>query len=106
MPPQDRQAAAKLQLEEAELSRLFNVADAWQRAKDRATECTKLAREFQKEARKLEKAADQFLEDAKDERKRAKRYYHQLKAQCTSNHGFAATFAAIDDQAKRSKNTS
>ena len=104
----DIMTAAKLQLTEAETVRLEEIRDAWKASKSRVADLTDAARELTKEARKLEKNADGFLQEAQEERKRAKRHYNALS--WYTDHPAEASRAvwrvASDDKAKDSKQAS
>ena len=64
MPPADPAASFRFALEKAEAVRIEAIADSWKSSKDRADQYTSIARDLKKEARKLEKRADAFLQDA------------------------------------------
>ena len=64
MAPMDIKTAAKLQLKEAETVRLEEIRDAWKASTSRVTDLTEAARELTKEARRLDKTADGFLQEA------------------------------------------
>ena len=75
MPPLDSSHSLKLPREAADAVRIMAAADSCQEAEDRAVQYARIACALKQEARKLEKQAEQFLEDAAAERKKNKRYY-------------------------------
>ena len=70
--------AAELDIAEAEAFRLETIQEAHEAAKKSARAHTELGKKLTWEVRKLEKAADNFFQEAKEQRKRAKRYLQQL----------------------------
>ena len=78
MPPLDPAQSLKLHREAAHAVRISAAAESCQEAKDRAVQYARFACALKQEARKLERQADQFLEDAAGERKKTKRYYNQM----------------------------
>ena len=108
MAPMDIKTAAKLQLTEAETVRLEEIRDAWKASTSRVTDLTEAARELTKEARRLDKTADGFLQEAEQERKRAKKHYNAMA--WYTDHPVEASRAvwrvASDDKAKDSKQAS
>ena len=78
MPPLDSAHSLKLHREAADAVRIMAAADSCQEAKGRAVQYARFACALKQEARKLERQAEQFLEDAAGERKKTKRYYNQM----------------------------
>ena len=72
MPPLDPAQSLKLHREAAHAVRISAAAESCQEAKDRAVQYARIACALKQEARKLEKQAEQFLEDAAAERKKSK----------------------------------
>ena len=72
MPPLDPAQSLKLHREAAHAVRIMAAADSCQEAKGRAVQYARFACALKQEARKLEKQAEQFLEDAAAERKKSK----------------------------------
>ena len=79
-PPPARTPAktAELDIAEAEAFRLETIQEAYEAAKESARAHTELGKKLTVEVRRLEKAADNFFQEAKERQKRAKRYYDQL----------------------------
>ena len=78
MPPLTKAQAKQLNLAKAEAVRIQKLADSERDAKDRADQYISIARDLKKEARKLERQADAFLQDAAAETKKSRKYYQQL----------------------------
>jgi len=78
MPPLDPAASFRLNLAKAEAVRIEAIADSWKSSKDRANQYISIARDLKKEARKLERQADAFLQDAAAATKKSRKYYQQL----------------------------
>ena len=76
MPFRDKCKINIMSKEEA--ARIEALADSWKDAKDRADQYISIARDLKKEARKLERQADAFLQDAAAETKKSRKYYQQL----------------------------
>ena len=72
MPRQDSSHSLKLHREAADAVRIMAAADSCQEAKGRAVQYARFACALKQEARKLERQAEQFLEDAAAERKKQK----------------------------------
>ena len=79
-PPPARTPAktAELDIAEAETFRLETIQEAYEAAKESARAHTELGKKLTVEVRRLEKAADNFFQEAKEQKKRAKRFYRQL----------------------------
>ena len=73
MPRLDSSHLSKLHREAADAVRIMAAADSCQEAKGRAVQYARFACALKQEARKLERQAEQFLEDAAGERKKTKR---------------------------------
>ena len=78
MPPLDPAASFRLNLAKAEAVRIEAIADSWKSAQGRADQYISIAQDLKKEARKLERQADAFLQDAAAETKKSRKYYQQL----------------------------
>ena len=78
MPRLDSSHSLKLHREAADAVRIMAAADSCQEAKGRAVQYARTACALKQEARKLERQAEQLLEDAAGERKKTKRYYNQM----------------------------
>ena len=78
MPPLDPAASFRLNLAKAEAVRIEAIADSWKSAQGRADQYISIARDLKKEARKLERQADAFLQDAAAATKKSRKYYQQL----------------------------
>ena len=78
MPPLDPAQSFKLHSETTDAVRMEALADSYQEAKGRAVQYARTACALKQEARKLERQAEQLLEDAAGERKKTKRYYNQM----------------------------
>ena len=78
MPPLDPAQSFKLHSETTDAVRMEALADSYQDAKDRAVQYARMACALKKEARKLEKQAEHFLEDATAKRK-MRSHYGQLR---------------------------
>ena len=70
---------AELHIAEAELFRLETIQEAHKASKQAAEEYVDAARELTEEVRRLEKAADRFLREAKEHRKIATCYANTLR---------------------------
>ena len=55
-----------------------SVREAYEAAKESARAHTELGKKLTVEVRRLERAADNFFQEAKEQKKRAKRFYRQL----------------------------
>ena len=78
MPPLDPAASFRHNLAKAKAVRVEAIADSWKSSKDRADQYISIARDLKKEARKLERQADAFFQDAAAETKKSRKYYQQL----------------------------
>ena len=78
-PPRILREAALLDVAVAETFRGETIWAAFDSAKKSANAHTATAKKLTVAARRLENAADGCLLEAKAEKKRSKRYYHQLK---------------------------
>ena len=72
MPRLDSSHLSKLHREAADAVRIMAAADSCQEAKGRAVQYARTACALKQEARKLERQAEQLLEDAAGERKKPK----------------------------------
>ena len=103
MPSLDPAKSLKLHREAAHAVRISAAADSCQEAKDRAVQYARIACALKQEARKLEKQAEQFLEDAAAERKKIKRYYHQMYdvGEAMASQRWTSTSPEFTEKSKR-----
>ena len=103
MPRLDSSHSLKLHREAAHAVRISAAAESCQEAKDRAVQYARIACALKQEARKLEKQAEQFLEDAAAERKKIKRYYHQMYdvGEAMASHRWTSTSPEFTEKSKR-----
>ena len=102
MPRLDSSHLSKLHREAADAVRIMAAADSCQEAKGRAVQYARFACALKQEARKLERQAEQFLEDAAGERKKTKRYYNQMYGggEAVASHRWTMTSPEFAEKSK------
>ena len=102
MPPLDPAQSLKLHREAAHAVRISAAAESCQEAKDRAVQYARIACAMKQEACNLERHAEQFLEDAAAERKKIKRYYHQMYdvGEAMASHRWTMTSPEFAEKSK------